>query len=248
MQAANWALDAGRWADAIRLVKSLEGALAQSGRWDAWSESLSKALAAAQAQGDQSTMAWALHQIGTRSMCLAEKRAARAALIQALRLREALGDRAGAAVSRHNLRVLLGPPPPPRKPSGDSGPPADGAPPNGASPTGVPASAAASGSSLLPSCSSRRLPWPGCSPVRRLPGAQTNHKRRWSSKRRPRQRRRLCPPSPHCRRQPARLRPRPRQPMRRRRRKRRLLPQQRPRHRPLYQHRPARLAGRHGAG
>ena len=135
MQTTAWALQTGRWTEVTGLVKAIEGALAQSGRWDAWSDALGRALAAAQAAGDQSTAAWALHQIGSRALCLKEKSAARVALIQALRLREALGDVTGAAVTRHNLRILLGPPPPPRKPPGNSAPP-----PNGA---------AASGSSLL---------------------------------------------------------------------------------------------------
>lgn len=119
----SWALDAGRWTEVTDVIRGMESALAQSGRWDAWSEALGWALEAARAVDDQANMAWALHQIGTRALCLEEKSIARKALIQALRLREALGDRAGVAVTRHNLNILVGPPPPPRKPPDDSPPP-----------------------------------------------------------------------------------------------------------------------------
>jgi LysM repeat protein len=105
-----WAADAGRWQGALDLVKAAEGALALERRWGAWEQALQWALEAAQALGNLNARAWALHQLGTRALALGEEAAARQALIQALRLREMLGDRAGAAVTRHNLNVLLGPP------------------------------------------------------------------------------------------------------------------------------------------
>jgi hypothetical protein len=74
-------------------------------------------LQAAQALRGQAVEAWALHQSGTRAMCLGDTSTARTFLGQALRLRESLGDRVGAAVTRHNLDILVGPPPPPRHPS-----------------------------------------------------------------------------------------------------------------------------------
>ena len=84
------------------------------------------ALQAARALGNRAAEAWALHQLGTRALCLLDTATARAALTEALRLREALGDEIGAAVSRHNLQILLGPPPPPRSEGPDS-PPSGGA-------------------------------------------------------------------------------------------------------------------------
>jgi hypothetical protein len=50
-----------------------------------------------------------LHQLGTRLLCLDDKAAARPLLHEALAIREALGDRAGAAVTRHNLGLLGAP-------------------------------------------------------------------------------------------------------------------------------------------
>jgi hypothetical protein len=108
----------GQWENALALVKNLEGALALGRQWDAWESVLKAGLLAAQNLGNLTEKAWALHQLGTRALGLGENAAARRALIQALRLREALGDRAGAAVTRHNLRLLFGPPGNP----GDSSP------------------------------------------------------------------------------------------------------------------------------
>jgi hypothetical protein len=51
--------------------------------------------------------AWALHQLGTRLLCLGQTGPARASLIQALRLRQSLGDQAGELATRRNLAVLL---------------------------------------------------------------------------------------------------------------------------------------------
>lgn len=110
------AVEAGRWAEVLRLGRALEGALALGGRWGAWLRVLRWILRAAQALGDKAAEGWALHQLGTRALCLGEKDGARDLLTQALRLRESLGDQAGAAVTRHNLGFLAGPPAPPRRP------------------------------------------------------------------------------------------------------------------------------------
>src|SRR5262249_7426936 len=64
---------------------------------------------AAQALEDRAAKARTLHQWGTRSLCLGDVGVARAALSKALRLREASGDQAGAAVTRHNLNLLRRP-------------------------------------------------------------------------------------------------------------------------------------------
>jgi hypothetical protein len=85
-------------------------------------------LQAGQALGDQAAEAWALHQLGTRSLCLGDSGAAQTTLTQALQLRQALGDRAGAAVTQHNLDLLLAAPStppdePPEKPPEKPQPP-----------------------------------------------------------------------------------------------------------------------------
>ena len=112
-----WAVGASRWADVLRLGHAVEGALTLGGRWAAWMQTLDWMLQAGRALGDQAAEAWALHQVGTRALCLEDSAAARAALTKALELRQALGDGAGAAITQHNLDLLsLAPPPPPKKP------------------------------------------------------------------------------------------------------------------------------------
>jgi DNA-binding IclR family transcriptional regulator len=112
-----WAVSAGRWTDVLRLGRAIEGALALGGRWAAWAQALQWMLQAGQALGDQAAESWALHQLGTRSLCLSDNVAARTFLTQALQLREALGDHAGAAITKHNLSLIpAAPPTPPKKP------------------------------------------------------------------------------------------------------------------------------------
>lgn len=116
MAVMRWGAITGRWREVWQLGHLLEGALALSGRWAAWEQVLNWMLEAARALGEQGLEGWALHQLGTRALCAGDKTAARAALTKALRLREMLGDEAGAAVTRHNLNLLLAPPPPQKPP------------------------------------------------------------------------------------------------------------------------------------
>ena len=119
LQVLGWGVNAGRWAEVLRLARAAEGALALGRRWGAWGQTLQWALQAARAQQDRAAEAWVLHQLGTRTLCLSRTEEARTFLSQALHIREAIDDRAGAAVTRHNLNLLPGvPPPPPRKPPG----------------------------------------------------------------------------------------------------------------------------------
>lgn len=114
------AVEAQRWGDVLRLGRAVGVAFAAGRRWGAWARVLHWILRAARALGDGPAEGWALHQIGTRALCLNQPDLARARLTEALRLRETIGDREGAAVTRHNLSFLGGPPAPPRrtKPSG----------------------------------------------------------------------------------------------------------------------------------
>ncbi len=116
LQALEWAVKAGHWREVLHLGRAMEGALALGGRWGAWARVLGWLLQAARALGDRAVEAWAFHQLGTRALCLGETTAARTSLTKALRLRDVLGDRAGAAVTRHNLGLILGPPGPPEEP------------------------------------------------------------------------------------------------------------------------------------
>ena len=106
-----WAAQAGQWLTVAHLARTFSDALAQSGQWGAWARVLGWQLQAARELGDRQAEAWALHQLGTRALCLEDLPAARTSLQQALTLRESLGDRAGAAVTRHNLELLAPPPP-----------------------------------------------------------------------------------------------------------------------------------------
>ncbi|MGH8910667.1 MAG: choice-of-anchor D domain-containing protein, partial [Egibacteraceae bacterium] len=105
----DWAKDAGRWADTQALGLAAEGTFALQGRWEAWRFTLETVLDSAQALGDRAAEAFALHQLGTRALCLGERDVAGSLLRQALSLREALGDDQGAAFTRHNLNLLMPP-------------------------------------------------------------------------------------------------------------------------------------------
>ncbi|WP_165556062.1 choice-of-anchor D domain-containing protein [Kribbella pittospori] len=102
--------EARRWSDALALARGVDEALALSGRWGTWLQALSVQLTASREISDEAAEAYALHQLGTRSLCLGEVDTARAQLTDALHLREAHGDAAGASVTRHNLGMLPAPP------------------------------------------------------------------------------------------------------------------------------------------
>lgn len=103
--AAEWAVDAGCWSEVVRLARAVDGPLALSRQWATWEKVLHHAVEAARAGGDQVSEAWALHQLGTRALGLGDPGSACGHLRSAVALRESLGDRPGAAVSRHNLRL-----------------------------------------------------------------------------------------------------------------------------------------------
>ena len=101
------AAESRRSGEVLRLGRLLEGALIVGGRWGAWANVLERCLAAAKATGDRSAEAWALHQLGTRALCLGDEPVARSLLGEAVTIREMLGDAAALAVSRHNLGFVL---------------------------------------------------------------------------------------------------------------------------------------------
>jgi hypothetical protein len=107
-----WAVETGRWTEVLQLVKAIEGALALGKRWGLWAQVLQWGLYAARSLSDSAAEAWVLHQLGSRALCLDDVSTARDLLTQALQIRESLGDEAGAAVTHHNLNLLLSPPPP----------------------------------------------------------------------------------------------------------------------------------------
>jgi hypothetical protein len=103
------AADARRRGEVVRLGAILDGVLVTGARWGAWAVSLERCLAAAKALGDRSSEAWALHEIGTRALCLEDRSTARRLLTQAAALRESIDDIPAAAASRRNLELVLAP-------------------------------------------------------------------------------------------------------------------------------------------
>ncbi len=112
-QTLEWAVGVGRWTDVLRLVKAVEGAFALGKQWGLWEQVLHWGLQAAQTIKDKAAEAWALHQLGSRALCLEDMTTAENYLNQALQIRESLGDEIGVAVTRHNLNFIPVPPPQP---------------------------------------------------------------------------------------------------------------------------------------
>lgn len=98
----------GRYTDVIRLARALAALLALLMRWVTLVQALKMALKAARALGDGFNGAWAEHELGTLSLGAEDAHAANDSLQRSLRLREQIGDEAGAEVTRHNLAVLRG--------------------------------------------------------------------------------------------------------------------------------------------
>ncbi|PSB19871.1 hypothetical protein C7B65_09345 [Phormidesmis priestleyi ULC007] len=101
-----WAVSQARWAETLRLVRSLEGALALGKQWETWGRVLNWGLQAAWALEDATSEAWGLHQLGTLALCQEEVTTAYDALTEAINLRSLLNDEVGERLSRHNLEHL----------------------------------------------------------------------------------------------------------------------------------------------
>lgn len=122
-----WAREQGRHAEVIALTRAFDPYLTLAGLWEGWQVVLDATLQAARALNDSAGQAWALHQLGTRSLGLGERELALNALQSALTLRRELSDTTGAAYTQHNLNLLL-PPPPPETPDEPPSAPRDPAP------------------------------------------------------------------------------------------------------------------------
>lgn len=96
----------GNWQAVLDIGAVLDPVYAQSGRWDAWNDVLARMLNAARALGDRAAEARALHQLGTRELCLLGAGTAAGLLAVALRIRQMIGDSAGAAATQHNISVI----------------------------------------------------------------------------------------------------------------------------------------------
>jgi beta-lactam-binding protein with PASTA domain len=96
----------GNWQAVLDIGAALDPVYAQSGRWDAWRDVLAPMLTAARALGDRAAEARALHQLGTRELCLLAAGTAAGLLAVALRIRQMIGDSAGAAATQHNISLI----------------------------------------------------------------------------------------------------------------------------------------------
>jgi hypothetical protein len=98
-----------RPAATVRLGCALSDALGAHGEWRPWEEAVSHVALAADRLADGGAQAWAHHQMGVYALATGERAIARAALAQALAIREALRDESGAASTRAQLAYAGGP-------------------------------------------------------------------------------------------------------------------------------------------
>ena len=97
-----------KWREVIQLGRALEKFMIFYKRWQSWSDILNLILTAAKALNDTKVQAWALHQLGSRALYLGYASEAKTFLSQALNIRQAIGDKAGLAITQHNLNTLNG--------------------------------------------------------------------------------------------------------------------------------------------
>ena len=106
-----WAAEHQHWNIVVELGRAIDPYLMLSGLWDAWESVLERVGQAASQIGDRALEAWVLHQSGTRAGGLRQTQKAIDLLHQALDIRQAIRDDAGAKITEHNLNVLMPPPP-----------------------------------------------------------------------------------------------------------------------------------------
>ena len=106
----------------LELAWASESKLAPSGAWNSWRAVLLRGLQAGQAVSDERAEAHMHHQLGALALRTGDREGAARHLTRALDLRERLGDRAGAALTRHNLNQLDARPPPGSNGKPPSGP------------------------------------------------------------------------------------------------------------------------------
>jgi List-Bact-rpt repeat protein len=93
----------GRLAEALRVARTLNGALALLMRWVDLVRMLRHALTAAQRIADRDAIAWVHHELGTLHLAAQAPAAAQEHLEQARTIRRELGDEEGLAATEHNL-------------------------------------------------------------------------------------------------------------------------------------------------
>src|SRR5512133_540202 len=101
--------DEGRLADAVRVARAVNGALALAMRWADLVRSLRTALHAAERLGDKSAIGWAHHELGTLHLAADDAAGAARHLAQARTIRKLRGDKEGLAATEHHLGYLCRP-------------------------------------------------------------------------------------------------------------------------------------------
>jgi TIR domain len=109
MHSLRWGVKFGMAAEVMRITRSLEFPLVLTGRWESWTNALCLADQSAIAAGDKAALGWVRHQNGTKAICEGNFSEARQWLEKALQIREELRDKAGAGVTRHNLKLVASP-------------------------------------------------------------------------------------------------------------------------------------------
>jgi len=99
----DWARQAGDWNTVLTLGGPAEKAASLARRWGLWGGILETSRVAAVQMGNKAAEAHALHQLGTRTRLLGDKKAARKLLKDARKIRRDIGDTAGAELTAHNL-------------------------------------------------------------------------------------------------------------------------------------------------
>ena len=98
--------DEGRLAEALRVARAVNGALALAVRWADLVRSLRTALHAAEKLGDKPAIGWAHHELGTLHLAADDAAGAERHLAHARTIRKLLGDKEGLAATEHNLGYL----------------------------------------------------------------------------------------------------------------------------------------------
>lgn len=101
------AAEESRWETVLELSMLLDQPLCLNRRWGRWRQVWSLGLEAARSIGDGAAEAYALHQLGTRALGVDDVFSACTYLSEAVQIRTQLSDTIGAAVSQHNLNLLL---------------------------------------------------------------------------------------------------------------------------------------------
>jgi nucleoside-triphosphatase THEP1 len=109
MRSLRWGVKFGMAPEVMRITKSLEFTLVLTGRWEAWTNALCLVAQSATAAGDKAALGWVHHQDGTKAICERNFTEGRQSLERALQIREELRDKAGADVTRHNLKLVAPP-------------------------------------------------------------------------------------------------------------------------------------------